>query len=110
MKKLNFGYSLMNIPTPDAKSYKLWFLEKIKIFIKKMQWGAINNKKATKDHKQGFSYGLKSGRSPPQVKNLIQFEDSLVRIVKQLSFAKERIISKKCCMKIWNKGRHQIKH
>ena len=53
-----------------------------------MQWGAINNKKATKDHKQGFSYALKSGRSPPQVKDLIQFEDNLVRIVKQLSFAK----------------------
>ena len=57
----------------------------------------INNKKkkATENYKQGFSYGLKSGRSPPQIKDLIQFEDDLVRIVKELKFAKERIIFKK---------------
>ena len=44
-----------------------------------MHWRAIffinNNKKATEDYKECFIYGLKSGRSPPQVKNLIQFED-----------------------------------
>ena len=79
MEKLSFGYSLKNIPTPDAKCYKLNLLEKIEIFIKKMRWGAIffinNNKKATEDYKEGFSYGLKSGRSPPHLKDLIQFED-----------------------------------
>ena len=57
-----------------------------------MLWKAVffinNNKKATEDYKQGFSYGLKSGRSPPQVKDLIQFEDDLVRIVKELKFRK----------------------
>ena len=31
---------------------------------------------------------MKSGRSPPQVKDLIQFEDDLVRIVKELKFRK----------------------
>ena len=91
MEKLNFGYSLKNIPTPDEKSYKLRLLEKIEI-SKKMRWKAVffinNNKKATDDYKQGFSYGLKSGRSPPQVKDLIQFEDDLVRIVKELKFRK----------------------
>ena len=93
MEKLNFGYSLKNIPTPDEKSYKLRLLEKIEIFIKKkMHWRAMvfmnNNKKATEDYKEGLSYGLKSGRSPLQLKDLIQFEDDLVRIVKELSFAK----------------------
>ena len=92
MEKLNFGYSLKNIPTPDEKSCKLGLLEKIDIFIKKIHWGAIlfinNNKNVTEDHKQGFSYGLKSGRSPPQVKDLIQFEDDLVRIIKALKFCK----------------------
>ena len=57
-----------------------------------MHWGAIlfinNNKNATEDHKQGFSYGFKSGRSPSQVKDLIQFEDDLVRIIKVLKFSK----------------------
>ena len=87
MEKLNFAYSLNNIPTADKKSYKLHLLEKIKIFIKTCQRGIFfinNNKKATEDYKQGFSNGLKSGRSSPHVKDLIQFEDDLVRIVKEL--------------------------
>ena len=57
-----------------------------------MRWRAIffinNNKKSTEDYKEGFSYGLKSGRSPPQVNDLIEFEDDLVRIVKELKFCK----------------------
>ena len=38
MEKLNFGYSLKNIPTPDGKSYNLRFLEKFNIFVKMMRW------------------------------------------------------------------------
>ena len=92
MEKLNFGYSLKDIPTPDEKSYKLRLLEKINKFIKQMRWSAIffvnNNKKATLDYKEGFTYGLKSGKSPMQVKDLIRSEDVLVRIVKELKFPK----------------------
>ena len=40
------------------------------------------------DDKQGFSYGLKCSGSCPQVKDLIQFEDDLVGIVKELKFHK----------------------
>ena len=36
----------------------------------------------------GFNYGLRSGKSSPQVKDLIQFEDDLVRILKELKFRK----------------------
>ena len=68
-----------------------------------------NNKKATVDHKQGLSYGLKSGISPPQVKDLIQFKDDLVTIVKKLKFCKVKNNFQKCCVKIWNKCRHQVK-
>ena len=75
MGKLNFGCSMKNTPTLDEKSYKLCYLENIEIFIKKMRWRAIffinSNKKATEDYKEGFSYGLKRGRSPLQVKDLI---------------------------------------
>ena len=45
-----------------------------------------NNKRATEDDKQGFSYGLKNRRSPAQVKDLSQFEDHLVTIVNELKF------------------------
>ena len=53
-----------------------------------MRWRAIfftnNDKKATKDYKEGFSYDLKRGRSPPMLKYLTQFGYDLVGIVKEL--------------------------
>ena len=47
-----------------------------------------NTKKTTEDDKQGFSFGLKSGRGPPKIKDLIQFDDNLVKIEKELKFRK----------------------
>ena len=65
-------------------------LKKIEIYFKKKRWSAIifinNSKKATQDNKQSFSYSFKNHRSPPQVKDLIQFENDSVRIVRQLKF------------------------
>ena len=60
MEKLNFSYSLKNIPTPHEDSYKKRLLEKIDIFIKKLRWRASylfykQQQKATEDDKQGFS-------------------------------------------------------
>ena len=59
-------------------------LRKDRDIYQKMRWKAVffinHSKKATEDCKQG--------RSPPQVKDLIQFEDDLVRIVKELKFCK----------------------
>ena len=67
-------------------------LRKDRDIYQKMRCRAIffinNNKKATEGYEEGFSYGLKSGRSPPQVKDLIQFEHDLVRIVKESKFRK----------------------
>ena len=45
-------------------------------------------KKWCQDDKQGLSYGLKSDRSLPQGRDLIQSEDDLVRIVEELNFCK----------------------
>ena len=52
--------------------------------------------KPTEDDKQGFfSNGLKSGRSLPQVKGLIQYEIDLVRIVMELRFRKVKNVFQK---------------
>ena len=92
MEKLNFGYSFKNIPTPDEKVTNCDSQKRSRYLSKKcvveLSFLQTTTKKATDDHKQGFSYSLKSGRSPPQVKDFIQFEDDLVRIVKELKFRK----------------------
>ena len=40
MEKVNFGYSMKNIPIPDEKMYKLQLTEKVENFIKKIRWKA----------------------------------------------------------------------
>ena len=68
MEKLNFGYSLKNMPRFNEKSYKLHLLEKIEMFIKKCFVELSfykKQRKTTENDKQSFSYGLISSRSPP---------------------------------------------
>ena len=41
MERINFGYSVKNIPTPDERTYKLQLIEKTEAVIKRMRWKAI---------------------------------------------------------------------
>ena len=73
MEKVNFGYSMKNIPVPDEKSYKLHLIQKVEDFIKKTSWKAIffmkgRNRTEPTGHKTGFTFGLNSTKYPPQVK------------------------------------------
>ena len=94
MEKVNFGYSLKNIPTPNERTYKLQLIEKIELFIKKLRWKAIffinNSKETTESCASGSVYGLKSNKCSPQLKELILFEDDLINLVKNFKFRKVR--------------------
>ena len=94
MEKVNFGYSLKNIPTPNQRTYKLQLIEKIELFIKKLRWKAIffinNSKETTESCASGSVYGLNSNKCPRQLKELIPFEDDLVDLVKNIKFRKVR--------------------
>ena len=39
-------------------------------------------------HKTGFTFGLNSTKCPPQVKELVAFEEDLIKLVKNLRFGK----------------------
>ena len=94
MEKVNFSYSLKNIPTPNKRTYKLQLIEKIELFIKKLRWKAIffisNSKETTDSCASSSVYGLKSNKCPPQLKELIPFEDDLIDLVKNIKFCKVR--------------------
>ena len=53
------------------------------IFMHTIFFAKNKNKKTSEDDKQGFSFGLKCDRSPLQVKDLIQFDNNLVKIEKE---------------------------
>ena len=92
MEKVNFGYSLMNIPTPNERTYKLQLIEKIELFLNKLRWKAIffinKSMETTESCASGLTYDLKSNKCHPQLKELTPFEDDLVDLVKTLNSIK----------------------
>ena len=81
-EKLNFGYSLKNIPTRNERTYKLKLIEKIELLIKNMRWKAIF---FTNRNRKPNSTGLKSNQCP---KELMAFENDLIKLVKEIKFRK----------------------
>ena len=86
---MNLGYSVKNIPYPDERNYKMKLLEQMESFMKRMRCKAIffNSRKDTKIPE---NYGLKTTKCPEQVKELIQFENDLFQIVKDLKLRNTR--------------------
>ena len=112
MEKLNLAYSTKNIPIPTERSYKLQLIENTELFTKKIRWKAIfhdmklNNKNKNNNHinnnmkdntknngdgtqkEHSSRYGIKSNKCPPQVKDLIAFEEDMIDLVHQIRFRK----------------------
>ena len=90
MEKINFGYSMKNIGIPQNKTYLLQLIEKIEMVIKRKRWKVLcNGKKETNVIKTEW-YGLKSSKTPKQVKELTPFENDLIGLVQKIRFRKTR--------------------
>ena len=82
MEKFKFEYSTKNLPLPSERSYKLQLIEKIEMVIKRMRWKAVfQDTKKEKSNQQ--SYGLRSFKIPPPVRELAAFESELIELVKK---------------------------
>ena len=94
MKKVNFGYSIKNIPIPSERTYLLQLMEKVEMVTTRMRWKAIHfNKNDSKDsniEEKTECYGLKSPYSSGQVKELIPFENDLMESIRNIKFRKIR--------------------
>ena len=94
MEKVNLGYSTKNIPYPDERSYTAKLIAQIEALIKRMRWKAIFfcSKDDTEDqeHNVNENYGLKSSNCPAQVKELVQFENDLFQLAKEVKFRRTR--------------------
>ena len=89
MEKVNFNYSIKNIPIPDERTYKIILVEKIEAVLKRMRWKALFFNRKDDDNKTEIqTYGLKSDNCPAQVKELSAFEDDLIQLVKKIKFRK----------------------
>ena len=94
MEKVNFGYSIKNIPIPSERTYLLQPMEKVEMIITRMRWKATHfNSNDSRDNIKEENtewYGLKSPYSPRQVKELIPFENDLVELIRNIKFRKIR--------------------
>ena len=87
MKKVNFKYSIKNIPIPSERGYLLQLMEKIEMFVTRMRWKAIYCKSKTNDN-SSERYHLKTLKCPKQVNELVPFENDLIDMLKVIKFWK----------------------
>ena len=85
MEKVNLGYSTKNIPLPAKNEYLKRFIEKTEHFIRRLRWKAyyfLNGSESTANE----SYGFKSRNSPPQISELLPFEEDMTRLIQSIKF------------------------
>ena len=81
---------MKNIPVPSDEKYQLEFLHSIHSLSSRCQWSAAafldpNFRRTTKE-----TYGLRTSKAPPLVKELKDFQDGLYDIAKNIRFKKVR--------------------
>ena len=86
MEKINFNYSVKNIPIPPERDYKMQLIEKIEMDVKRMRWKAIFYNNENEDAKDPERYGLKSFKTPPAIRELNAFENDLFDLAKNIEF------------------------
>ena len=86
MEKINFNYSLKNIPTPTKTSYQLILMEKIESLIKRMRWKTHFYLKKDTSNIANTNYSFKTRNYPPQCKELQNFEKDFLDTIKLIKF------------------------
>ena len=99
LNRVNFNYSTKNIPIPSRNSFKKRLIEKVESVIKRMRWKALffmkdnddsrrENTETTQDAAEddNCNFGFKSRKCPPQIKELIPFEDDMLQMIENLRF------------------------
>ena len=91
MERINFRYSLKNVPVPSQKFYLLQLIDKVECVIKRMRWKTHffqNEANNTSSRMVKGTYGFKSKHHPVQCKELETFEKDLYNIVSSLKYRK----------------------
>ena len=91
-RRVNFNYSLKNIPILSANTYKKRLIEKVESITKRMRWKAFFFQTNSGDLKETQlkeeTFGFKSRKCPPQIDNLKPFEEDLLRLIGNIKLKK----------------------
>jgi len=87
MERINYNYSLKNIPIQSKNSYTKSMINKTESLVKRMRWKAFFHDNPTPDtNQQRNNFGFPSEKSPPQNKDLIPFENDMYNLIKYTQF------------------------
>ena len=85
MEKIDIDCSTKNISIPSKGEYEIHLVSKIEHVIKRMRWKALKYLgKLNNSAKE--SYGFKSRKWPPTVKEMTNFEEDLRLMIKNLEY------------------------
>ena len=85
MEKIDIDYSTKNIPIPSKDECEIQLVSKIEHVIKRMRWKALEYLgKLSNSTKE--SYGFKSKKCPPVVKEMSNFGEDLRLMIKNLEY------------------------
>ena len=89
MEKINFNYSLKNIPLPNKNTYILTLIDKVEAVIKRMRWKLFwyyNDSNNDEPVAQNGKFGFKSKNTPPPQEELESFENDLFNMVASIKY------------------------
>ena len=94
MERVNFGYSLKNIPIPHKTTYIKSFIDKTDKFIRRMRWKIFhydnNTDRDNEEASRKSNYGFPSESTPPPHNALVAFENDLFELINKLEFSNHR--------------------
>ena len=87
MERVNFSYSLKNIPIPSENVYLKNMIFKLESFIKRIRWKVFFYEKSENTPESIVdSFGFKSVRKSPKNEHLNAFESDLYDMVRNIKF------------------------
>lgn len=90
MEKFNYAHSLKNIPITSNEYYTKRLTAKTEEFIQRIRWKAFFHLNPTEDYTPKPTYGFRSTKTAPQIKELQNFENDLFHLVNNVQFTNFR--------------------
>ena len=86
MESMNFDFSQKNIPLGDRTVYMEMMISAIEKFDRNLSWRAFFKLNPNLVTKSKETIGFNSTRAGPRVKELVDFERDLVRLLQNIRF------------------------
>ena len=88
MDKISFDYSIKNIPFSSSDNYRKRLIQKTEHLIKRMRWKAFFYLQPEVTTSLKETYGFKSRKVPPNIDELKDFEDKMLKLIQDIRFEK----------------------